>query len=103
MPDEESFKKAQEDQIKAFDKLRKISDSDEFKEFFEFQMKTVADKLIWAFTTGKDGDNVKNWDDFCKVRGEVIARLQPIQDINGAPEMVKYLKQQLNNYYNKQI
>lgn len=103
MPDEKDVKEAQEEQIKAYKKLSKISDSQEFKDYFEFQLKTVADKMIWAFTTGKDGDNVKNWDDFCRVRGEVIARLHPIQEVNSAPGTAKYLKDQLDRYYAKQV
>lgn len=91
------------DQQKAYQKLKKIADSPEFKEFFDFQLKTVADKMLWAFTTGKDGDNIKTWDDFCKVRGEIVARLHPIQEVYGAEAMLKYLSNQLNTYYKQNI
>lgn len=108
---EDEYKKAQEDQIKAYEKLRKIADSQEFKDFFDFQLKTVADKLIWAFTSHveKDGDvkrsvdNINNWDEFCKVRGEIVARLHPIQEVNGAEAMKKYLKKQLDDYYKQPV
>jgi hypothetical protein len=98
----EQVKQGLEDEIKAYKKLQKVGELAEFNDFFEFQLKTAADKMIWAFTTGKEGDNIKNWDDFCKVRGEIIARLHPIQEIRGAESMVAYMKQQLDNYYNKQ-
>lgn len=100
---EDDFKKAQDEQIKAYEKLRKIADTDEFKDFFDFQLKTVADKMLWCFTTGKDGDNVKSWDDFCRVRGEIVARLHPIQEVNGAEAMKKYLKKQLDDYYKQPL
>ena len=92
-------KKAFEDQIKHFKELSKIKDSPEFKKYFEAQLETLAQKLIWTFSTGKDGDNVKDWDDFCKVRGEVIARLQPIQDIYAAEGIAQHLKTQLKDMY----
>jgi len=91
------------DQIKAYKKLQKISDSAEFNEYFDFMLQTVADKMLWAFTTGKNGDNVKNWDDFCKVRGEIVARLHPIQEVRGAESMVTFLKQQLDNHYKQPV
>ena len=99
---EDDHQKALEEQIKAYTKLKKISNSDEFKEYFEFLIKITADKMLWAFTTGKNGDNIKNWDDFCKVRGEIIARLQPVQEIYGAESITKTLKDQLDNYYRSQ-
>lgn len=100
-PEEEAkkLKEAQDEQVKAYKKLGKIKGSKEFEEFFVFLMKTVTDKMVWAFTTGKDGDNVKDWDDFCKVRGEIVARLHPIQEIYGADKMAQYLEKQLNEYY----
>lgn len=92
---------ALKNEIKSYEKLAKINDSDEVNELFELLIRTCADKMIWTFTTGKEGDNVKSWDDFCKVRGEIIARLQPIQDVRGSKGMVKYLREQLKTYYDQ--
>lgn len=103
MDDPQAIEDAQKEQIKAYKKLQKIADSEEFNEYFDYQIKTVADKMIWCFTTSKDGDNIKSYEDFCKVKGEIVARLQPIQDIYGAENMVTYLQSQLDNYYKKQV
>lgn len=91
---------AAQKEIKAYEKLKKISKSEEFNDFFDFQLETVAQKMLWAFTTGKDGDNVKTWEDFCKVRGEIVARLHPIQEARGAEAMLEYMKDQLKKVYN---
>lgn len=103
MDDAKKLEQAQKEQIKAYTRLKRIADSPEFQDYFQFQLKTAADKMIWAFTTGKNGDNVQNWDDFCKVRGEIVSRLHGIQEVMGAEAMETYLKQQLDNYYNKQV
>lgn len=91
----------QEDGIKAdihaLDKLKKINKSQEFNDYFDLILKTAADKMIWSFT----GENVKTWEDFLKVRGEIVAYLYPIQEVRGADAMQKYLLEQLQNFYGK--
>lgn len=96
---DDTQKRALESEAKAFKKLSKIKESDEFRVYFEHQLNIVSQKLIWAFTTGKDGDNVQNWDDFCKVRGEIVARLQPIQDVYAAQGIADHLTQQIKQFY----
>lgn len=81
--------------IKAYSKLKKLSNSDEIAEFMDLLIKTAAQKMVWSFTA----DNVKNWDDFCKVRGEIVSYLYPIQEIQGAGTMEKHLKEQLDSFY----
>lgn len=78
--------------------LQSVADSEQFEAYFDFLLKTVAEKLLWAFTTGKDGDNIKNWDDFCKLRGEVVARLHPIQEVYGSTGMIERLQTSLEAY-----
>lgn len=85
--------------IQHYEKLERINKSQEFNDFFNLQIKTVADKMLWAFV----GDNIKSYDDFCKVRGEITAYLYPIQEIRGASAMKKQLTDNLNQYYGKQI
>lgn len=95
------FKKREEGikrDIKALDKLRKINQSDEFNDYFDLILKTAGEKMIWAFT----GDNVKTWDDFLKVRGEIVAYLYPIQEVRGADAMKKHLEEQLRNFYGQE-
>lgn len=96
MEHEEALK----EEVKYYQKLKRVADSQEIKDFFDFQIKTVAEKMLWAFTSGKDGDNVKSWEDFCKVRGEVIARLHPIQEVRSAEATEAHLKEQLDKFYN---
>lgn len=102
MPDEEAVKQGLEDDLKQYKKLKAISNSDEFKTYFEFLLKTASEKMVWAFTTGKDGDNIKNWEDFCKVKGEITARLHPIQEVMGAQAMIDHLTNQLKQFYNQE-
>lgn len=95
-------KKAEEgiqQDIKAYRALNSINKSKEFDEFFDLILKTAANKMIWTFTA----ENVKNWEDFCKVRGEVASYLYPIQEVRGAGEMAKRLKEQLDEYYKNPI
>lgn len=89
-------------QIKDYRQLQKVADDEAFKTFFDNQLKLVADKLVWMISTGKEGDNINSWNDFCKARGEIVARLQPIQEVYGAEAMVNFLTQQLNQYYRNQ-
>lgn len=99
MDDSEQYKSGLEEQVKAYKKLSKIKDSKEFQDFFEHQLEILSQKVLWTFTTGKDGDNIKNWDDFCKVRGEIVARLQPLQDVYAAEGIIAHLQEQLKRYY----
>ena len=90
------------DDIKAYRELQSVANAEEFDVFFDLLMKTVSSKMVWAFTTDKDGkDNIQNWEDFCRVKGEIAARLQPIQEIRGAGAMAEYLTKQLEEYYSK--
>lgn len=99
MTDQEQLEEAQREQINYYKKLSHVKDSDEFKVFFDFIMKTATDKMLWVFLNSKEGDNVKSWDEFCKARGEIIARLHIIQEVYGADVMAKHLKRQLDEYY----
>lgn len=92
-----------EEQIQHYRELQDVANSEHFEKFFGLLIQTVADKMIWAFTTGKDGDNIKNWDEFCRLRGEIVARLEPIQTVKGAQSVADYLSKQLEEYYAKQL
>ena len=95
------------EQIAEYRKLQAISGNEEFKDYFDYCMRVVVQKMIWGFgnhTVNKQPvDNIQNWDDFCKWRGEIVARLQPIQEIYGAEYFVEYLSQSLDNLYKKQV
>lgn len=99
MDNPDTYRKDLNDQIKEYRKLQEVANDQAFKTFFDSQIKVVAMKMMHAFTSGKDGDNVKSWEDFVKVRGEIVARLQPIQEVYGAQAMIDYLTQQLDIYY----
>lgn len=86
------------DQIREYRQLQEVANDEAFTAFFDLQLKTVAMKMLWCFTSGKEGDNVKTWEDFIKAKGEIVARLEPIQEVYGAEHMIKYLEQQLEQY-----
>lgn len=85
--------------LKAYKKLEKINKSDEFNDFFQLQITTVTQKIMNCFS----GTGPKDWDEFCKIRGEVVAALYPIQQIRGAKFMSKQLQEQLDQMYNKEV
>ena len=81
--------------IKAYSALKNINKSTELDAFMDLLVKTAAMKMQWAFI----GDNIKSWDDFLKLRGEVVSYLYPIQEVRGADSMVQHLTEQLNEIY----
>lgn len=83
--------------LKSYQKLDKINKSSEFDDFFQLQITYVVQKMMTCFT----GKGPENWDEFCKVRGEVVAALYPIQQVRGAKFMVKQLQEQLDAMYNQ--
>lgn len=89
--DEEFLKK----DIAAWRKLQSVALTDEFDLLRETLIKTVAGKIMLAFTA----ENIKTIEDFYKIRGEVIARLQPLQEITGAGQIAEQLEQQLKENY----
>lgn len=91
----EEAQKATKDQIKVYKALAKLSGDDKLAPLINLMIETATTKMLWTFT----GDNVKSWDDFCRVRGEVVSYLYPIQEIKGAQAMVDHLKGQLESYY----
>ncbi len=96
--DEKAHKDALEQDLKNYKKLEKINGSEEFNTFFDLQVDTVVQKMLACFT----GTGPKDWDEFCRMRGEVVAYLYPIQQIRGAKAMQAQMKEQLDAYYNKE-
>lgn len=96
MDDPKKVKEGIENDIRNYSKLEKINGSDEFNDFFALQIDTVVQKMLSCFT----GTGPKDWDEFCRIRGEVIAYLYPIQQVRGASVMRAQLKENLNAYYN---
>lgn len=96
MTADKNYQKGLEDDIRAYSRLKAINRSREFNDFFDLLLKTVSEKMLWAFT----GDNVKSYEDFLKIRGEVVSYLYPIQEVRGAGVMEKHLKEQLDKFYN---
>lgn len=101
MTDEQRVKaaeKAMAEDLKAYKKLEQINNSEEFNAFFDLQITTVTAKMLQMFT----GTGPKDWDEFCRIRGEVIGMLYPIQQVRGASVMKQQLQQQINDMYNTQ-
>lgn len=97
--DETKHQAAIEEDLKAYRKLDRINKSQEFDDFFQLQITTVVQKMLACFT----GAGPKDWDDFCRIRGEVVGILYPIQQVRGAKVMAKQLQEQLDTYYNQKV
>jgi hypothetical protein len=95
--DEAKQKDAINEDLRAYKKLEKINNSQEFDDFFQLQITTVVQKMLSCFT----GKGPQNWDEFCKIRGEVVGMLYPIQQVRGAKVMAQKLQEQLDAYYNQ--
>lgn len=93
MPD--PSKDALREEIQAYRKLQSLGQAQEFQEFSDRLVKTVTDKMIYAFTS----DNVKTLEDFYRVKGEIVARLQPLQEVFEAGAMARSLEERLKEYY----
>ena len=96
--DPHQLKESMEAELKSYSKLEKINKSDEFNDFFDLQMDTAVQKMLSVFT----GKGPANWEEFARVRGEVIGILVPIQQIRGAKFVKKKIQEQLTEYYNKE-
>jgi hypothetical protein len=96
---DEAAKAEFEEQLKGYRKLEKIKGSDEFQDFFDYQVKFAVDRMLYCFI----GDNIKTYDDFCRERGKVIATLVPIQEIYDASAAKKRLREQIDDYYRKDV
>jgi hypothetical protein len=95
MDDNNAAKLEMAEQIREQKQLARLKDNDDVKKLFDYQFKVAALKMIWCFT----GNNVTNWDEFCKLRGEVVARLEPIQTVNGAEAQARLLTEQLTQMF----
>lgn len=82
-------------QIDEFKKLAELKKNEDVKQLFDYQFKVAAQKMVYCFT----GDNVKDWNDFCKIRGEIIARMEPIQTIFTAEAASQQLQEQLKTMF----
>lgn len=95
MPDPKQHEDGLRADIKAYSALKSINKSVELDAFMDLLLKTAAMKMQWAFV----GDNVKTWEDFLKVRGEIVSYLYPIQEVRGADAMINHLNEQLKEIY----
>lgn len=99
MDDVKQVEKALNEELKNYKKLERINKSDEFNDFFELQMATVVQKMLSCFT----GKGPEDWDAFCRIRGEVVGMLYPIQQVRGAKAMQKQIQAQLDTMYNQEV
>lgn len=91
----EAQKAAKEAEVAAYKKLATLGMTDEFEEYQKMLITTLASKMILAFTTNK----ITNWEEFCMVKGEIIARLQPIQAVGEAPALARAIEEEIKNFY----
>lgn len=88
-------KQALKQEIEAYRKLASLGLTNEFQEYSNRLVKTVTDKMIFAFTS----DTVKTIEDYYKLKGEIVARLQPLQEVFEAGAMAQSLEERLKEYY----
>lgn len=89
---------AKEDMLKdvnAYRALKNINKSEELDAFIDLLIKTVSQKMLGMFI----GESIKTWDDYLKLRGEIVAYMYPIQEVRGAKAMEDALTKQLKEYY----
>ena len=92
---QEPNQQALQEEIQAYRKLQSIGLTEEFQEYSNKLLKTVTDKMIYAFTS----DNIKSIEDYYRVKGEIIARLQPLQEVFEAGAIAENLQSKLKEYY----
>lgn len=97
--DDQKQKEAWQEDLKAYKKLDKINNSAEFDDFFQYQITQVVQKMLSVFS----GKGPANWDEFCRLRGEVLGMLVPIQQVRGAKYVAKQLQEQIDTYYNSKL
>lgn len=88
-------KQALQEEIAAYRRLQTLGLTNEFQEYSERLIKTVSEKMIYAFTS----ESVKTLEDFYRIKGEVVARLQPLQEVFESGAMAANLETRLNEYY----
>lgn len=98
MDDPKKHEEALKKDLANYKKLDKINSSDEFDIFFKLQIDTVVQKMLACFT----GTGPANWDEFCRIRGEVVGMLFPIQQVRGSKVLIKQMTENLNEYYNSE-
>lgn len=89
---------AMREQITHYNELKNLSNSEDVQKVLDLFLKTATEKLVRAFTT----DSIKDWEDFCKLRGEIFSCLYPVQEIRGAQAVADHLRSELDNLYPKQ-
>lgn len=85
-------------QIAFYNDLKNLSNSADVQKVLDLFLKTATEKIVRAFTT----DTIKDWNDFCKLRGEVFSCLYPVQEVRGAQSISDHLRKELDNLYPKQ-
>lgn len=87
-----------QDQIAHYNELINLGNEEAVQKILDINLRVATDKLVLAFTS----DTIKDWKDFCTLRGEVFSCLYPVQEIRGAKAIAEHLRSQLDNLYPKQ-
>lgn len=97
-PDPKKIEEATREQIRTYRALQDVANDENFSTFFDMLIKDVAAKMMYCF----EGENIKSYEDFCRAKGEIVARLQPIQEVYSAQFMIEQLETQLQAYKQNQ-
>lgn len=96
MDDDKKALEAMKEEINVYSKLRELKSTEGFDNFLIFLTRATSIQMMTAFI----GEDVKTWDDFLKIRGEVVANLRILQEVGGAEVIEKQLTDQLKKYLN---
>lgn len=93
--EEEKQKKAVEQDIRAYSKLKQISQAEGFEDYRELVLDLTAKEMFNAFMP----NTIKSWDNFVESRAKITALLLPLQEVLSAEGNIKRLREHLNTYY----
>ncbi len=96
MEDDKKALDAMREEINVYSKLKELKNSEGFGDFLVFLTRATSVQMMTAFI----GNDVKTWEDFLKLRGEVVANLRILQEVGGAEMIEKQLTDQLKKYLN---
>jgi hypothetical protein len=83
-------------ELDVYTKLRELKSTPGFENFLVFLTRATSIQMMTAFV----GNDVKCWEDFLKIRGEVVANLRILQEVGGSEMIEKQLSDQLKQYLN---
>lgn len=95
MQDPAKQEQALSEQVAFYRELQNVKNSPDVQKVLDLALKTAAEKTLQVFTS----DKVKDWEDFTKERGEIVAYLYLVQEVRGAQAIADFFQTKLNELY----